>query len=222
MAAGFFVSEPRTSFERALGATTLPDIGEIDPQRFLPSSRSVAFRRAAWAAVGGYPEWLDYCEDLVFDQELYRRGKLLAWTPHARVAFRPRPNLLAFFRQYFRYARGDGKADLWRKRHAIRYATYLVGLSLVWKARGNPVALAISVAAGASYLRRPVLRLWGSRERLYGSPCPRGIPTPRSVYVMLLGDLAWIPLIRLTGDVAKMLGYPCGVVWRLRRGRSIH
>jgi hypothetical protein len=28
----------------------------------------------------------------------------------------------------------------------------------------------------------------------------------------------YVPLIRAVGDVAKMLGYPVGVLWRLRRG----
>ena len=51
-----------------------PTRDEVDPATFLPSSRSVAFRKAAWAAVGGYPEWLDYCEDLVFDLSLRERG----------------------------------------------------------------------------------------------------------------------------------------------------
>ena len=36
--------------------------------------------------------------------------------------------LRSYFRQYYRYARGDGKADLWRKRHAIRYVIYLIAL----------------------------------------------------------------------------------------------
>jgi hypothetical protein len=27
----------------------------------------------------------------------------------------------------------------------------------------------------------------------------------------------WVPIIRVTGDLAKMAGYPVGVVWRLRR-----
>ena len=40
--------------------------------------------------------------------------------------FVPRESLRSFWTQYYRYARGDGKADLWRKRHAIRYATYFV------------------------------------------------------------------------------------------------
>ena len=67
---GFFQADPHTVFEAALGATTLPDLEDIDPAHFLPSSRSVAFRTSAWEAAGRYPEWLDYCEDLVFDLRL--------------------------------------------------------------------------------------------------------------------------------------------------------
>ncbi|MDP2728372.1 MAG: glycosyltransferase, partial [Dehalococcoidia bacterium] len=47
---GFFVADPQGIFEKALGATTLPNLEEIDPARFLPSSRSVAFLKEAWQA----------------------------------------------------------------------------------------------------------------------------------------------------------------------------
>ena len=53
--AGFFVPDPQTVFEMAMGATVLPELQGLKPDRFLPSSRSVAFRKNAWAAVGGYP-----------------------------------------------------------------------------------------------------------------------------------------------------------------------
>ena len=52
---GFFEADPRTHFEAAMGATVLPLADEIDPATFLPSSRSVALRKDAWARVGGYP-----------------------------------------------------------------------------------------------------------------------------------------------------------------------
>jgi glycosyltransferase involved in cell wall biosynthesis len=58
---GFFVPDPHSTFETAMGATVLPSLEEIDGEQFLPSSRSIAFRKEAWRAVGGYPEWLDYC-----------------------------------------------------------------------------------------------------------------------------------------------------------------
>jgi len=123
---GFFVPDPRTVFEVAMGATVLPEAGEVRPASFLPSSRSVAFRKAAWEAAGGYPEWLDFCEDLIFDFRLRALYGPFPFVPEAVVHFRPRSSLRAFFRQYWQYARGDGKANLWWRRHCIRYATYLV------------------------------------------------------------------------------------------------
>ena len=47
--AGFFVPDVRTTFEIAMGATVLPTVGEVKPESFLPSSRSVAFTKEAWA-----------------------------------------------------------------------------------------------------------------------------------------------------------------------------
>ena len=52
---GWFEPGPRTDFETAMGATVLPDLSDVDPLKFLPSSRSVAFLKTAWQAVGGYP-----------------------------------------------------------------------------------------------------------------------------------------------------------------------
>ncbi len=200
--AGFFRADPRSVFELALGATILPTEADVRPDRFLPSSRSVAFTRAAWERVGGYPEWLDYCEDLVFDLALKASGCRFAWAPRALAHFRPRPSPRAFFLQYYRYARGDGKADLWRGRHALRYATYLALPVALILARRRPWLFAPLVGAMAAYVRRPYARL---------APhlCPLS-PGHR------LAAVAWVPMIRLLGDVAKMAGYPAGLVWRLQ------
>src|SRR5258708_34517341 len=54
--AGFFCSAPQTVLETAMGATVLPEVRDVNPAPYQPSSRSVAFRRAAWEAAGGYPE----------------------------------------------------------------------------------------------------------------------------------------------------------------------
>ena len=209
---GWFAADPQTPFERAMGATVLPALEDVKPYSFLPSSRSVAFRKDAWRDVGGYPEWLDYSEDLVFDLALRDAGKRFEFVPQAVVHFRPRGSLRAFYLQYYRYARGDGKANLWLKRHAARYATYTLGpLLAAWSLShrdslsGKAGLLLIAFSASA-YCRRPYMRLL---------PMLRGL-SPLSV----LYALALVPLLRLTGDLAKMLGYPVGVLWRLKRGGS--
>ena len=205
--AGFFRSDPRTVLETAMGATVLPEARDVNPATYLPSSRSVAFRRAAWEAVGGYPEWLDYGEDVVFDLALRRKFGPFVFAPNALVNFRPRGSLAALARQYYLYARGDGKANLFPRLHAIRYFTYLVlAPLLVYAALTiSPWLWLAGLLAGLAYLRLPLRRLW---PRLAPMPLPNRLEA-----------LLYVPLIRLTGDLAKMLGYPVGVAWSLSRGR---
>lgn len=202
--AGFFVPDVSTTFEIAMGATVLPAVDEIKPESFLPSSRSVAFTKAAWAAAGGYPEWLDYCEDLIFDFRLREVAGPFAWAPEAIAHFRPRSTLKSFFKQYYRYARGDGKADLWRKRHLIRYVTYLIALPalLILSIWHTPSWWLILLAGVLFYCATPYRRLRPHLAAL--------APLDRVKAVL------WIPVVRAVGDVAKMLGYPAGWVWRLR------
>lgn len=199
---GFFLPAGQGSFEVALGATTLVGVADVDPGRFLPSSRSVAFRREAWAAAGGYPEWLEHSEDVVFDLRLKELGCRFHFEPRAIVHFRPRSTLRGFMRQYFNYARGDGKANLWPKRHAIRYVTYALAPVLLSLGRRWPRLWAVIAVLGCLYMRRPYERLPAQMRGL--SPAQK------------LGALLWVPVVRLTGDLAKMLGYPAGAWWRLR------
>lgn len=211
-AAGFFVPDAQGVFQTAMAATVLPLVDEIDPRRFLPSSRSVAFTKQAWERAGGYPEWLDYCEDLLFDFAINAQRPDLpsafAWAPDARVHFRPRTSLRSFWTQYYRYARGDGKADLWRRRHAIRYATYVAALPALlghafcgFFARWlGWVGLLVGVIL---YCRRPWQRL---------AVLGRSLPPHQ-----WLAAAALVPVIRVVGDVAKMAGYPVGLLWRSKQ-----
>jgi len=203
---GFFAPDPQSAFETAMGAAVLPQVGEINPNTFLPSSRSIAFLKSSWQAAGRYPEWLDFCEDLIFDFRLRDKTGPFAFAPNAVVYFRPRSTLRAFFKQYYRYARGDGKADLWRKRHAIRYFTYLAALPLliILGAVVSPWWWIFAIVLGATGMLytpyRRIHSLWGPLS---------GIDKLKAVY--------WVPIIRITGDIAKMMGYPAGWKWRLER-----
>lgn len=204
--AGFFQADPHTLFEVAIGVTTLPIVSEIDPITFLPSSRSVAFRKASADFIGGYPEWLDFCEDLIFDLRLQQTTQPFVFAPDALVYFRPRSSLRKFYKQYYLYARGDGKANLWLKRHIIRYITYgivfptvlLLGLLV------HPLLWGAYLVGGALYLHQPYRRL----------PHVMQSAPHQSVWAWLY-CLLMIPMIRIVGDVAKMVGYPVGWRWRL-------
>lgn len=216
--AGFFLPDIRSEepaariFLAAMAATVLPLPADIEPAKFLPSSRSVAFTKTAWTDAGGYPEWLDYCEDLIFDfkinEQLPDEPSAFVWAPDALVYFKPRSSLRSFWTQYYRYARGDGKADLWRKRHLIRYLTYLVAFPALlghalWGFFAPWLGWLGLVAGIAAYCARPWQRL--------GQVQPKLSRAERLLAATL------VPLIRAVGDVAKMVGYPVGLWWRWQR-----
>ena len=206
VAGGFFRPAPRSLFELALAATNYREPAEIDPAAFLPFGQSVAFRKSCWEQVGGYPEWASHCEDLLFDLALKRAGARFAFVPDALVLFRPRESLGAFARQYYLYARGDGVARLWPRRHALRYATYGAVAALLLAASRRPWMAALLLPGILAYTRAPLRRL---RRR-----------APALGARDLAVAAALIPAIRAAGDLAKMAGYPAGI-WRRRRDQAL-
>jgi glycosyltransferase involved in cell wall biosynthesis len=205
---GFYRPAPESLFELVLGAVNYREPEEIDPATFLPFGNCMAFRRELWERVGGFPEWLSHSEDLYFDLAAERAGFRRAFAPGAVINFRPRGSLRAFARQYYLYARGDGRGGLWPRRHGLRYGVYAgllatLGAAARWPRARLPAAALIALGA-AGYTRAPYRRLW---------PKLRG----RAAGERALA-LALVPLIRVVGDVAKMAGYPVGVTQRRRDG----
>lgn len=202
---GFFEPVGQTLIERTIAFAVTPELREIDGATFLPSSRSLAFVREAWERVGGYPEWLDYCEDLVFDMNMKKAGFAFAFVPDAIVTWSARSSIRSFMKQYFRYARGDGKASLWWKRHLARYLAYAVGLILLCVAFFVPWVFVALAAGFVVYMRKFWARVWNRRS---------------SFGTGVLPALALVPVIVVAGDLAKMAGYPIGLRWNAVRTRA--
>ncbi len=201
---GFFDPEGDTFLGRAIAAAVMPTLGEIDASNFLPSSRSVMFRKSIWEQVGGYPEWLDYCEDLVFDLAMKDAGGNFAFASDARVTWNARPDLKSYAKQYFRYARGDGKANLWLKRHVARYVAYGVGSAFLLLGVLDPRWLLVDLVGGAIHLRKFAYRV-STRRSTFRSPFE------------WLAAIGLVPIVVAIGDISKMVGYPRGVSWRASR-----
>ncbi len=100
-----------------------PQFHRIWPQAFLPSSRSLAFRREAWEAVGGYPEWLTLTgEDTYFALELKRQGGKWAFVPEAVVEWEAPDSVPGYLSKMFRWSVGDGESGV----HALYYWRWAV------------------------------------------------------------------------------------------------
>jgi glycosyltransferase involved in cell wall biosynthesis len=197
---GFYAPITDGLLQECLAAVNLPlDASEVDPRRFMPSARSIAFRRDALEAAGGYPEWLDIGEDMWVNHRWRELGLDMEFAPAALVHWRLRPTLGAVWLQYYRYARGDARGGMHPERHAMRYGVY-AGAVLASRSRHQLPALAV-LAGAAAYARTPVRRAW----RRIGDPGGRAAAT-----VLVPALMGWI-------DTAKMAGYAAGLADRARR-----
>jgi glycosyltransferase involved in cell wall biosynthesis len=197
---GFYEPVIDGFFDACMAAVNLPfDAAEVDAATFMPSARSVAYRREAIEMTGGYPEWLAIGEDMWVNHRWRELGLDLRFAPEAVVRWRLRSGMRGTWIQYFRYARGDAHAGMYPERHALRYGVYAgAGLGLRSK-RSLPKLVA--VVGAAAYARTPVRRAW----KRFEDPGERARATVAVPALML-----WI-------DTAKMAGYAAGLADRARR-----
>lgn len=109
--AGFYDPAPRNWFEDILADYTAVRDWNFDEHVFLPSSRSLALKKDIWQEVGGYPEDLDTCEDLVFAEKLKRKTKHWKVVKEAQVIWLQPTTLGQLSHKVFGYASGDLKAN---------------------------------------------------------------------------------------------------------------
>ncbi|HWM14747.1 MAG TPA: glycosyltransferase [Gaiellaceae bacterium] len=198
---GVAEADARTAFDRAVGWFTLRAFKPRDRPgpvgaEFLPAGRNgLCFSREAWQAAGGYPPELPWGEDKLFVRALREAGYELAAVPEAVVRWRPRRSLGELYRQYRNYGHGDALGRVDRQNELVTIAIYAAGAVLA------------------------VLALLGSR--LAGALLAAGVAAYISVFVLAarraLGfdrALAWVPLVRVLVDVAKVHGFLEGTLRR--------
>jgi glycosyltransferase involved in cell wall biosynthesis len=164
---GYYAPEAKTLMERLIAAATVPTVREVNPETFLPSSRSVAFLKTAWKKSGGYPEWNSDGEDTLFDLVLKKSGARFCFVPEAMVYWQQQGSLRGLYRQFYRYARSDGQAGLFfpHYRKAFVLLSWSLGLLVLallthgWLSWG---LLALFVLTWGAYKLRYIIR---SRRR---------------------------------------------------------
>lgn len=194
--AGYYEADTRTAWEAAVAAATVPTAGEVRVENFLPSARSVAFRRSAWEKAGGYPEQFWHNEDTPFGLALRRAGAIFVFEPRAIVLWRPQATPWGLFRQFYRYALGDAEAGIWFRHYT---KAYLV------------VGAVAGLAVAAKWWLLAGWLLGGLALAYWARHAARAFRRTKSPGAALLA-----PLANVIVDVANVVGYTCGVL----RGRS--
>jgi glycosyltransferase involved in cell wall biosynthesis len=198
--AGFYSPEGRTWFERAAGVVSAPRLVELRHDRFLPSTRSVAFRKTAWESVGGFDERWDHNEDTPFALALRRAGLRFAFAPDAIVRWRPRGDLRSFWRQHRRFGFGDGESRVQGWFYGAIGAKYLLALALFALGFRWQIAWTILLAGGLLFIASQARR---GRDRVSA-------------------PVAWlvVPVLKIVYDAAYLWGYARGRLTAAVRGNA--
>lgn len=123
--AGYYEGKPQTALQTAMVpyALVMPD--KVNPDDFLPATRSMLLTKRAFLASGQFDESLSDNEDYAFAHQLKKVAKI-AFAESAIVKWRPPADLSAFVMMIFRFARGDAQAGLWRPKVILIFVRYAV------------------------------------------------------------------------------------------------
>lgn len=171
---------------------------------FLPSTRSMAFRKSAWEAVGGFPEGRENsAEDTDFNYKAVKLGLKYARVKSAVVEWGMPENLKEFFQKIKDYARWDARYGIWwhpaqgLASHNIKalmvLLRYLVALSLLvlsFKFNTLPYLVILFFIYLVWAFRKVFLEFGEWRVALWG------------------------PILQITCDFAVMGGFISGILGR--------
>lgn len=129
--AGYYDAHPRNAFEAAVVPYVLVMPDCVNPETFLPATRSMLLHRQIWHKVGGFDETLSDNEDYAFAHALLTAKAKIIFAPRAKVTWHVIPTLRLFAKTLFRYARGDIKAGILRPKVGLLFGRYVMGLVLL-------------------------------------------------------------------------------------------
>jgi cellulose synthase/poly-beta-1,6-N-acetylglucosamine synthase-like glycosyltransferase len=212
--AGIFVAEGESPFERAVALTHYPTRDELgspslavrlshrlfgrDFRGYQAGGRSMAFSKAAWEAVGGYPDLQYAGEDLAFSAAVIDSGFRSVLAPAAAIRWRPPATWSDTAKMFFTYCRGDVRSPP-RGRHGLRLVVWTLGPALV--IRGGWRAAALIGAGALAYMWLPL-----QRARQAGFPLRHRWMIPAAIAVKDVSQLAGAAAG--LGDVIKGVEQP--------------
>jgi glycosyltransferase involved in cell wall biosynthesis len=202
ISAGFYKMVGDSKFQKAesvfLGVTP----GKFGVN-FLPSTRSMAFRKSAWEQVGGFPEGKgNSAEDTDFNYKAVKLGLKYSRVKNAIVEWGMPDTISGFLFKIFSYAKWDAKYGVWwhptqrLASHNIKalliILRYMVGLLLLIMSLKYSYLFPIFLVILFLYL------LWSFRKVFLEF---------RNWAVAL-----WGPVLQIAADMAVMTGFLTGLL----------
>ena len=118
--AGNYQAKSGNKLQNRLSEIFCPLDRNFTKENFVPSSRSLGFRKKLWQAVGGYPENSYTAEDTVFALRIYKIAENVQFAKHAIVYWELPATYRELWTKVFNYGVGDAKQNLDTWKYMIR------------------------------------------------------------------------------------------------------
>lgn len=190
---GYYTSKPNSDFEAAVVPYVLVMPKNIDPENFLPATRSMLLDKSVWEKVGKFDEKLRWNEDFAFAKKIQKAGVQITFAQDAVVSWVPRKNISEFWKMIFHFAYGDAEAKILRLKGLFIFFRYLVGFLLIllfFMTNEKVVVGLLTSLLITAYI------VW--------SYCKNASTIKRGKY--------WLPLLQIVSDVAVMAGTVLGLL----------
>ncbi|MGH7203239.1 MAG: glycosyltransferase [Candidatus Levyibacteriota bacterium] len=128
---GYYEGKAENALQKNLIPYVLVMPDKINPNHFLPATRSVAFKKSVWEKVGHFDEILSHNEDYAFAKKLEKIGAKIVFAKDAIVYWLPRTTFKQTYIMFLRFAYGDAEAKLFRPKVLILFLRYLLLLILL-------------------------------------------------------------------------------------------
>ncbi len=191
---GYYKGNAKNVFQKCLIPYVLIMPDKIDKNNFLPSTRSMAFKKSIWRKAGGFPEEFDDNEDYVFAKKLKVINANIVFEKSAIVHWSPRDNVKGAFIMFYRFAKGDARAQIFRPKVILIFVRYIIGTILI-----------ISFLIFKSYIILNTLCLMIVIYILWAI-----IKNYR--YIKDLSAIFILPLIQFVSDIAVIVGTSIGLL----------
>lgn len=192
--AGYYRGNAKSLFQKCLVPYALTMEDKIDPENFLPATRSMAFRKSIWNKAGGFPEEFSNNEDYVFAKRLREIESNIVFNRKAIVNWIPRKNLKEAFVMFFRFALGDAESGIIRPKVFLIFLRYIIGFYLLalFLIMKSFIPLYAVILGVSTYI------VWSIFKNYK--------------YVKNIKALFLLPILQLTSDIAVLLGTTFGII----------
>ena len=200
--AGYYKGRADNIWGKCIIPYVLVMSNRLNPEKFLPATRSMAFRKKVWEELDGFDERLSHNEDYAFSQKLLARNKKITFVKTAIVEWLPPQTINKFARMIFRFALGDSQAGILRPKVGLIFLRYLIFIILLayFVLYRNGFA-SIVIATGV------ILYLIWSIEKNYR-------------YINDIRALVILPLLQITSDICVIMGTLIGALDYIKNIRT--